>query len=215
MTNGEWQKIVDRVTKGEAGSLAALQSQVGRQLETLVAQARPPASSQALSSSGKSNRLLGWLPSTSAVAPAAAQGALPSLVSSVLPTSSSTGKGVGGTLLSAITSGFGLSPLISGLLSIFGGGKQQELPPLVKFALPQALSVQAGITSGGATGEVSYGQNGLPRLVTGNSQSSQAITVQVQAIDSKSFLDHSEDIARAVRDAMLYSHSLNDVVTDL
>jgi hypothetical protein len=34
-------------------------------------------------------------------------------------------------------------------------------------------------------------------------------------MDSRSFLDHSDDIARAVRDAMLNMHALNDVVSEL
>jgi hypothetical protein len=34
-------------------------------------------------------------------------------------------------------------------------------------------------------------------------------------MDSRSFLDHSHDIASAVREAMLNMHSLNDVVNDL
>jgi hypothetical protein len=41
------------------------------------------------------------------------------------------------------------------------------------------------------------------------------ITVQVQALDSQSFMDHSDDIARAVREAILNSHSLNDAVSEL
>lgn len=41
------------------------------------------------------------------------------------------------------------------------------------------------------------------------------ITVNVQAMDSQSFLDRREDIARAVREAMLQSHSLNDIVSEL
>jgi len=41
------------------------------------------------------------------------------------------------------------------------------------------------------------------------------ITVNVQAMDSQSFLDHRSEIARAVRDAMLNSNSINDVVNDL
>jgi hypothetical protein len=55
------------------------------------------------------------------------------------------------------------------------------------------------------------GTNGPPAMSTAVNN----ITVQVNAIDSRSFLDHSEDIARAVRDAMLHSHALNDVVNDL
>jgi hypothetical protein len=38
--------------------------------------------------------------------------------------------------------------------------------------------------------------------------------VQVQAMDSQSFLDHSGDIAMAVRQAMLQSSVLNDVVRE-
>ncbi len=34
-------------------------------------------------------------------------------------------------------------------------------------------------------------------------------------MDSRSFLDHSDDIAQAVRQAMLNMNSLNDVVTSL
>ena len=218
MTTGEWQKMVDQVTKGasaDAGSLEALRSEIGRQLERLTAPSVPQAATQGATSSGGSRQLLGWSPSTPLAGPAVAQGALPSLVSSVLPSASNSGKGVGGTLLSVFTSGLGLSPLISGLLSLFGGGKKEQLPPLVKFALPAAVSLQAGITSTGATGDISYGQNGLPRMIPNGAQRNQAITVQVQTIDAKSFMDHSEEIARAVRDAMLYSHSLNDVVTDL
>jgi len=47
-----------------------------------------------------------------------------------------------------------------------------------------------------------------------NSPSSQ-ITVQVQAMDSQSFLDHSGDIALAVRQAMLQSSVLNDVIREV
>jgi len=41
------------------------------------------------------------------------------------------------------------------------------------------------------------------------------VTVNVQAMDARSFLDRSGDIAMAVRDAMLNLNSINDVVNDL
>jgi len=41
------------------------------------------------------------------------------------------------------------------------------------------------------------------------------ITVNVQAMDARSFLDHSSEIAQAVRDAMLNLNSINDVVSEL
>jgi hypothetical protein len=34
-------------------------------------------------------------------------------------------------------------------------------------------------------------------------------------MDSRSFADHSDEIARAVREAMLRSHSLNDVIAEI
>jgi len=37
----------------------------------------------------------------------------------------------------------------------------------------------------------------------------------VQAMDARSFLDHSSEIAAAVRTAMLNLNSINDVVNDL
>jgi hypothetical protein len=70
---------------------------------------------------------------------------------------------------------------------------------------------------------VVYGQNGLPQAApqsqtqapaASSSQASQ-ITIQVNAMDSQSFMDHSYDIAQAVRSAMLNMSSINDVVSSL
>jgi hypothetical protein len=41
------------------------------------------------------------------------------------------------------------------------------------------------------------------------------ITINVQALDARSLMDRSSDIAAAVRHAMLNLNSINDVVTDL
>jgi hypothetical protein len=41
------------------------------------------------------------------------------------------------------------------------------------------------------------------------------ITVNVNAMDSQSFMDRSTDIANAVREAMLNMHPINDVVARL
>jgi hypothetical protein len=60
-----------------------------------------------------------------------------------------------------------------------------------------------------------YSQSGSPRAIGSSPQSTTQITVQVQAMDSQSFMDHSQDIATAVREAVLNMHSLNDVISDL
>ncbi len=107
--------------------------------------------------------------------------------------SSLLGSAPGGSLLS----GLGLGSIISGVASLFGGHKA-ELPPLKLFQLPdtinQTVHMQSGMT---------------------NSASSSAVHVHVQAFDSQSFMNRSNDIARAVKTAMLNSHSLNDVIAEL
>jgi hypothetical protein len=125
---------------------------------------------------------------------------------------SSTAATVGRTLES-FGWGLGLSPLITGLLRLFGGGGGSSAPPpLVKFALPPAVNASAGVSerAPGQVIGVDYGQGNVPRVVTAPAQ----VTVQVQAMDSRSFLDHSQEIALAVRQAMLESSVLNDVVRE-
>ena len=52
---------------------------------------------------------------------------------------------IGKSLQLVFGAGLGLSPLISGIASLFGGaGETSELAPVVKFALPRAVQVQAG-----------------------------------------------------------------------
>jgi hypothetical protein len=130
----------------------------------------------------------------------------------------SSGQSIGSTLLDVFGAGLGLSPLISGLASLFGGSGDSSTPaPLTKFALQPSTQVNGGVSEGGGPAfAVDNPQGGLPRAApTGGQASSPAqITVQVQAIDSQSFLDHSSDIAMAVRQAMLQSSVLNDVVRE-
>jgi hypothetical protein len=99
-----------------------------------------------------------------------------------------------------------------------------------------------GADTGNGFSQVDYDQMGMPRAYnaappgdgtqgsaatapggggntgsTGGTGSSPApqITVNVQAMDAQSFLDHSNDIAQAVRQAMLNLSSINDVVNEL
>lgn len=131
-----------------------------------------------------------------------------------------------------LANAFGLAPLARGLFSLFQRHDRNETPEPVRFSLPAPLRTEAAMSSSnlsvnidrgigdrirplrGSHGPVpidTMGTNGPPAMSTAVNN----ITVQVNAIDSRSFLDHSEDIARAVRDAMLHSHALNDVVNDL
>jgi hypothetical protein len=132
---------------------------------------------------------------------------------------SGSGSSVGSTVASAASSFLGgglssLSPLIGGLLSLFGGGGGQTLAVPAPFMLPSPVQSNAGLTATapGQAVPVSYGDMGQPRA---QSNTSQQITVQVNAMDSQSFLDHSDDIANAVKQAILNSNSINDVISSL
>jgi len=119
---------------------------------------------------------------------------------------------IGQSAVSTATSflgGIGLSPIVSGLLKLFGGGNKNEdaAAAPVKYAGPESVQVSAGL-SGGQLREAGYAMNDRVRAIP-------QVTVQVQAMDSRSFMDRSDDIARAVRQAMLESHAINDVVQEL
>jgi hypothetical protein len=122
-----------------------------------------------------------------------------------------------GNIASTLTGGaLSLSPILSGILSLFGGGSSAP-PPLVPFYLPPSISFQAANTVAPAGSQMTgmdFNQAGAPRAMSAPAPAPQ-ITVQVQAMDSRSFLDHSNDIAQAVRDAMLNMHSINDDISDI
>ena len=140
------------------------------------------------------------------------------------------GGGAGQIALSVVKSGLGTVPLVAALFRLFGGGDDDEAPaPLVKYALPARREFHAAATDTGFA-EVDYDQSGAPRVYERrvregarvgpeDGRSSGAglpqINVNVQAMDARSFLDRSSDIAAAVREAMLNLNSINDVVTDL
>ena len=126
----------------------------------------------------------------------------------------------------------GLPLLIAGLVSAFGGGGSSTPPPLVKYAMPAAVDFQAA-ESQGQVSSLDYDQMGAPRSYAAAGTSGTAsetasggangsgsrgapqITFNVQAMDARSFMDRSGDIALAVREAMLNLNSINDVVNDL
>jgi uncharacterized membrane protein len=113
-----------------------------------------------------------------------------------------------------LLSGFGpgglVGPLVSGLIGLLGGGKAEAPAPLVVYTPPAAVKYEGAFSRSEGSGvQSSAAPSWTPQM--GGPQ----ITVQVQAMDSRSFLDHREEIAQAVREAMLNSHALNAVVKDL
>jgi hypothetical protein len=101
------------------------------------------------------------------------------------------------------------------LAGLFGGGSDSSAPAaLPTYMAPLPINLDAGFSEAGGAFGVDAAQGGSPRAMTTNAPAPQ-ITVQVQAMDSQSFLDHSQEIAMAVRQAMLETTVLNDVIREV
>ena len=137
-------------------------------------------------------------------------------------TSSSTGK----DLLNAInpisnskgtnilTSLF-LGPLWKGLFSLFGGGGgEQEAVPLTRFSFPEQArtDLAASLRSDGQSSSVRTDAFGLTQAAP---VSQPLIQISIQALDARSILDRSDDIAAALKQAMLSNHEINDNLNEI
>ena len=131
-----------------------------------------------------------------------------SLFSHVLPV-------IGGGVSSLFAGFFGKAGGSSGsrvtdLLGLLGGsgGGNRATAALPLYSAPQRVQVQAGLRGGvvssSDTNSAGGSRGGQPQ-----------VTLHIQAMDTQSILNRSTDIAQAVRQAMLQSHPINDVVADL
>jgi hypothetical protein len=111
------------------------------------------------------------------------------------------------------------SPLISALARLFSGVDQTTSEPQqLKYEWAPSQQIDEGLRGDApwATSEVSYSAQGTPRLQSpATSLGSPTVTIQVNAMDSQSFLDHSDHIADAVRKALLNSHPLADAFGEI
>lgn len=115
---------------------------------------------------------------------------------------------VGGAA-SSLLGGFGLlSPLISGIASLFGGSSAPAPLPIYIPPAPVAINATLNSATPNAAPSGSAAASPAPSAAT-------QVTVNVNAMDSRSFMDHSGDIANAVREAMLNMHPINGVVASL
>ena len=128
-------------------------------------------------------------------------------------TGSSVASSIGKFAESFLGGGSLLSPLISGIVGLFGGNRSAAPAPVTPFAVPSPIRVEATLgapaTADGGRGAVSYAATTAPAAAAPQVQ------IHVSAMDTQSFLDRSEDIARAVRKALLDSHPLNDVIAEI
>ena len=109
-----------------------------------------------------------------------------------------------------------LSPLISGIASLFGGSSTPA--PLPIYTPPPPVAISATLNSAtpnAATPERRQRLRAAPAGSSADEPRPPQVTVNVSAMDSQSFMDRSTDIANAVREAMLNMHPINDVVASL
>ena len=126
------------------------------------------------------------------------------------PVGSSFG-GLGGGLLSDLGL---LSPIVSGIMSLFGIGSKPAPAPLPFYTPPP--SVQMSDTFRTVSPSAVAATSAAPSISGGGAASAAPqVTVNVSAMDSQSFMDRSSDIANAVRSAMLNLHPINDVIASL
>lgn len=190
---------------------------VGQQAGANAARAGDPGVERALESISQALGHVGDATSASAQALAGVGkelGGLPSLVAGLLGGVKDGGGGLG----SVLKAGLGLPGLISGIVGLFRKGHEQQAP-LVPFLEPAKLALEVANTDDilqgfpradrGQRGEIRVKEPQRPVIVQPQ------VTVNVSAMDSRSFLDRSEDIARAVREAMLHMHPVNDLISEL
>ncbi|MBI3694055.1 MAG: hypothetical protein HY238_04345 [Acidobacteria bacterium] len=122
----------------------------------------------------------------------------------------------GGLLGGILKSGFGLASLGLQIAGLFGGGSGEQPAPLTRFVEPARLALEVANTENILEGfpRADRDQRGQVRAEQPVLVQPQ-VTVNVSAMDSRSFLDHSEQIAQAVREAMLYMHPVNDLISEL
>jgi hypothetical protein len=122
------------------------------------------------------------------------------------------------TAVKTLGGGLSLMPLVSAVVGLFTRDKTETPAPLTTYALPEAVQFTGAAPqrAGGQILAADYGQDGQPRALPATAPFyATPVTVQVQAMDSRSFLDHSDEIAAAVREAILNGHTLSDVVSEL
>ena len=102
-----------------------------------------------------------------------------------------------------------LSPIVSGIMSLFGGGGSTPTP-LTTYTPPPPIAIDGFLQP-----QTSSTSQSAAKASTPAAAAPTQVTVHVNAMDSQSFMDRSSDIANAVREAMLNLHPINDVISNL
>ena len=102
----------------------------------------------------------------------------------------------------------GIASIVSGFLSLFRGGKEAP-PPLVHFEAPAPQN--RTVFMGAAMGPAQWSESGT----SAHSNSSKGIYASGQEPNVQSLQYQSSQIAQAVKQALLHSSSLSDVIAEI
>ena len=102
----------------------------------------------------------------------------------------------------------GIASIVSGFIGLFGGGKSTP-PPLVHFEAPASQNQTAFV--GTTTASAKWVESGTSAHAT----SSTGIYASGQEPNVQSLQYQSAQIAQAVKQALLNSSSLNDVIAEI
>ncbi|HEY3439861.1 MAG TPA: hypothetical protein VGK29_03885 [Paludibaculum sp.] len=108
-----------------------------------------------------------------------------------------------------------VNPIAGLIAGLFSGGSDSGAAeaPVMNYVRPESLRLDAGFDGANdpTIGVVERQEGGRFRPTAAASGGAQVV-VEVQAMDSKSFLDHTPEIAEAVKRALLESNGLRDVL---
>ncbi|MBL0160698.1 MAG: hypothetical protein IPP47_26985 [Bryobacterales bacterium] len=108
-----------------------------------------------------------------------------------------------------------INPIAGLIAGLFSGGSDSGAveQPVVNYLRPESLRLDAGFDGANdPTISALERQEGGQYRPTAAASGGAQVVVQVQAMDSKSFLDHTPEIAEAVKRALLESNGLRDVL---
>jgi hypothetical protein len=113
-----------------------------------------------------------------------------------------------------------LGPIWTGLLKLLGGDREKPEPATVRYETPGARLWELGIrpSLGAAPFAVDQEATGALRPVAAAPPRPAAapapVKVEIHALDSRSILDRSDDLADAIRRALSESHRLSDYLVE-
>jgi hypothetical protein len=110
----------------------------------------------------------------------------------------------------------GLGSVVSSIFKLFGGGNSAKvLPPLVEFKLPNPQSQTIYVNSGGSAASGSSVETPSAAATGTGIYTNAGQIAGSNSSNGASLINQSTQIAQAVKNALLTSSSLNDVISEL